>query len=67
MKENNFYKKLEMETDIIDKQYSFLEKHFQKEDDSSLLNSKNEESIRMVEFIMKVVNEDKKAVFKAID
>jgi hypothetical protein len=67
MKEINFYKKVEMETDIIDKQYKFIEQHLEKEDCSSLLSSQNEESVKLAEFIMRVVNEDKRAVFKAID
>lgn len=41
MRQENFYKKLEMETDIIAKQYSFLDQHLGKEEDSSLLASKN--------------------------
>ena len=67
MKDGNFYKKLEMEGDIIKKQYSFIDKHLTKQPVTTLLNSKNEESIKIVEFIMRVINEDKRSVFKAVE
>lgn len=56
-----------MEGDIIKKQYSFIDKHLTKQPVTTLLNSKNEESIKIVEFIMRVTNEDKRSVFKAVD
>lgn len=45
-----------MEGDIVKKQYSFIDKHMAKQPVTTLLNSKNEESIKIVEFIMRVIN-----------
>jgi hypothetical protein len=65
MKDVNFYKKLEMESEIINKQYKFIEKHCSKTAQEG--SCKNEESVKLVEQIMRGMNEDKKAVFRAID
>lgn len=67
LKENVFSKKLEIETEIIAKQYSHLEKFEVQGKDSSLLNSKNEQSLHYVEMIMKMINEEKRLVFRNLE
>ena len=56
-----------METDIIEKQYTFLDKHFTTQKSIDLLSSKNEESVKIMELVMRTVNEDKRGIFKLVD
>ena len=60
-------KKIEIETEIIAKQYKHLEKHQSKEKGNSLLNSKNDEGLHYVEMIMKKMTEEKKHIFRSLE
>ena len=66
-KDSVFEKKLEIETEIIAKQYRHLEKYQSQQKNGSLLNSKNEEGIHYVEMIMRKINEEKKLVFRNVE
>ncbi len=50
---------MEIEIEIIQKQYGHFENYKTKDQEVGLLNSKNQENIQNVEYILKVIKEEK--------
>ncbi len=60
----NYGKKVEMESEIIRKQYAFLDAHRPK---PTLLSTKHQQIITLVEGIMKSIKQDRTVVFNSLD
>ena len=67
IKTSVYSKKVEIETEIIAKQYSHLKQYQMQKKESSLLSSQNEDSIQYVEQMMRRINEDKRTVLKSLE
>lgn len=67
LKDTVYCKKMEIEIEIIQKQYGHYENYKNKDQEMDLLNSKNQENIQNVESILKVIKEEKIRVLHSLE